>query len=120
MKNILFVDDDLNSLEVTKFLFEQAGYRCLAALNYDQALEILKKEKVDAAVIDLRMPGVDGNQLIKDIRASLSFPIVAFTALDSFEVHEQAISNGANCVITKPCAPQLLLNTVKELIESCH
>lgn len=118
MKTILFVDDDLNSLEVTRFLFEQAGYNCVAAIDYFQAVQIAHDQKIDAAVIDLRMPGVDGNQLIKELREKYSFPIIAFTALDSFEVHEQAISNGANYVITKPCAPQVLLDTVKELIES--
>lgn len=117
---ILLVDDDINSVEITKYLFEQEGYICLTAINHAQALEIVKGAKVDAAVIDLRMPGVDGNQLIKDLRAEYSFPIVAFTALDSFEVHEEALSSGANCVITKPCAPRLLLETVEKLIEEAQ
>ncbi|MCS6894111.1 MAG: response regulator [Deltaproteobacteria bacterium] len=116
MKTILFVDDDVTSLEVTKFLFEQEGYNCKSALNYEEAMSTLESEQVDLAIIDLRMPGIDGTELIKDIRKKYTFPVIAFTALDNFDVHEQVIQNGANCVITKPCSPNWLLQTVKELI----
>ncbi|MCS6961880.1 MAG: response regulator [Deltaproteobacteria bacterium] len=118
MKSLLLVDDDINSVEVTKCLFEQEGYDCDTALSYEDALQKVAEKNFDLAIIDLRMPGIDGNQLIKELRTKFSFPIIAFTALDTFEIQEQAIENGANCVITKPCSPKLLLDTVEKLLSS--
>lgn len=116
MPKILIVDDDIHSVEVISYLFEQEGFSCVTVLNYKDACNQLSENLFDLAIIDLRMPGIDGYQLIEDVRKKHSFPIIAFTALDDLEVHQKALAKGASCVVTKPCSPSNLLDLVKNLL----
>jgi DNA-binding response OmpR family regulator len=63
------------------------------------------------------MPQMNGQDCIREIRKrGLNTPIVAFTALDDPEVHQEAMDAGANLVLTKPCKPSILVGQIEALI----
>jgi two-component system, OmpR family, response regulator CpxR len=68
-KTILCVDDDEQSLSIRKIMLETRGYRVLACRNGEQALDAFRRGGVDLVLTDLIMPGVDGAQLIAQLKA---------------------------------------------------
>ena len=63
------------------------------------------------------MPQMNGQECIREIRKrGVKTPIVAFTALDDIEVHQEATDAGANLVLTKPCKPAVLVKHIQSLL----
>ncbi len=80
-KIILLVDDEPDFLEVIKSRLESNGYDVLTASNGKEALETLKKEKVDAVLLDILMPGMNGIETLKNIRQEdKQLPVFMLTA----------------------------------------
>jgi CheY-like chemotaxis protein len=73
-RTILCVDDSPEMLEICQTMLEGGGFRVLTALNGIQALELLKRHKINAAVVDIVMPGMDGFTLAREIKTA--FPSV--------------------------------------------
>ncbi len=69
--SILCVDDSREILEICRIIFEASGYQVFTASNGTEALEFLKLHSVDAAVIDNIMPGMDGVELVREIKRSV-------------------------------------------------
>jgi DNA-binding response OmpR family regulator len=116
-KKLLLIDDDVTALDIVDLLFEERGYEVERCTDGDQALEFISRELPDLILIDLMMPKMDGNACVMKIRElGVKTPVIAFTALDDPEVHQTAINNGCNRVITKPCKPGWLVDAVTELI----
>ena len=65
MHKILLVDDEERLLRNLEFFFEDEGYDVRCALSGEEAMDILRQEKIDAAVVDMRLPGIDGNEVIR-------------------------------------------------------
>lgn len=65
MQKILLVDDEERLLRNLEFFFEDEGYDVRCALSGEEAMDILRQEKIDAAVVDMRLPGIDGNEVIR-------------------------------------------------------
>ncbi len=106
MKNngtILIVDDELSMREFLAILLEKAGYTTLAAANGKAALQIIENKKLDLVISDIRMPTMNGLDLLaaaKKIDSNL--PVVMITAYASPEDAVTAMKNGAYDYITKP------------------
>ena len=117
MKKILIVDDDVTALDIVDFLFEDNNFNVVRRPDGLSALECVQAENPDIVLIDLMMPKMNGQQCIKQMRdRGVICPIIAFTALDDDEVHQEVIRCGGNLVLTKPCKPSLLLKHVQELL----
>jgi two-component system capsular synthesis sensor histidine kinase RcsC len=70
--------------------------------------------KPDIILIDLMMPKMNGQECIRKIREKgLSLPIVAFTAVDDPDIHQEAVTAGCNLVLTKPCKPATLVRHIE-------
>lgn len=67
-KKILVVDDEIEFLEMLRIRLEASGYNVLTSTNGEDALEKIKKEKLDAVLLDMLMPGIDGLAVLKKIR----------------------------------------------------
>ncbi len=65
MIKILLVDDEERLLHNLAFFFEDEGYDVFVAASGEEALEILRKEDISACVVDMRLPGIDGNEVIR-------------------------------------------------------
>src|SRR5262245_12909227 len=112
---LLIVDDDQNSRERLREIFENADYRVVTATEAGSALRVLKGVRCDLIALDLEMPGVDGLALCKLLRAQPitgKLPIIALSESDDETRKVQAFTAGADDYITKPSTPGELLSRV--------
>ena len=116
-KKILIIDDDMTALDIVDFLFEDKGYEVVRRADGISALECIEEVKPNIILIDLMMPRMSGQECVREIRQrGLQLPVVAFTALDDPEVHQEALSAGCNLVLTKPCKPAVLVKHIEGLL----
>ena len=115
-KHVLIIDDDITALDITAFLFEKKGYDVKRCADGLKAIDYVKEVKPDLILIDLLMPEINGVETVKRIRAMgiTSVPIIAFTAVDDPELHEEAREAGCDDVLTKPLRPQKLLKSIEQ------
>jgi two-component system, NtrC family, response regulator AtoC len=109
--NVLIVDDDkLKRLTLTADLTE-AGHQILAASSGEQALELLESKQMDVVVTDLKMPGMDGLELLRAIKEELSpgTEVIMMTAFGTIPLAVEAIRLGALDFVTKPFDNRQLL-----------
>ena len=117
--HIVVIDDDITSLDIISFLFENRGYRVHRCADGNAAIDYVRDVKPDLLIVDLMMPQINGVDTIREIR-QLGFdtvPIVAFTAVDDPQLHQEARDAGCNEVLTKPCSPDRLLKHVKKFLD---
>lgn len=113
---ILVVDDAPPNVKLLRLILNDAGYRVLEASNGPQALEILRREKPDAMVLDVRMPGMTGYEVCKEIRRDPEFavlPVIMVTALSLAEERIKGIEAGATDFISKPFNKKELLARIQ-------
>jgi CheY-like chemotaxis protein len=118
---ILLVEDEANVLKMLeRFLAPQ--YRCVAATNGKDALEVLKATpEIDCVVTDVRMPEMDGIQLVRAIKRLRPYlPTVVMTAYGSEETASEALRAGATNYLRKPFKTQEFLSVVRKCIETAH
>ena len=117
-KKILIIDDDVTALDIVDFLFEDKGFEVVRRADGISALECVEEEDPDIILIDLMMPKMNGQECVRQLRAKgLTLPIVAFTALDDPEVHQEAMDAGCNLVLTKPCKPAVLVEHIEKFLD---
>ncbi len=116
-QKILIIDDDLTALDIVDFLFEDKGFEVVRRTDGISALQCIDEVSPNIILIDLMMPQMNGQECVRQIRQrGISIPIVAFTALDDPEVHQEALDAGCNLVLTKPCKPALLVKHIENLL----
>lgn len=100
---ILVVDDEIRLADVLTVALSDLGYQAIAAENAAEALDILKQQQIDLVLSDLRMPGMDGRQLLNEIRTKYpDIPVVMITAFASVRDAVELIKEGAFDYIAKP------------------
>lgn len=110
MKNILIVEDNIEIHNLIKEIFENENYKIFDAYSGTETLLIIEKEKIDLILLDLMLPGIDGEDLIKQIK---NIPIIVISAKTSKEDKINALLDGANDYITKPFNTEELLARVR-------
>jgi len=113
---LLIVDDDPQTRDRLREIFENADYRVVTATEASSALRVLKGVRCDLVALDLEMPGVDGLALCKLLRAQPltgKLPIIALSESDDETRKVQAFTAGADDYITKPSTPGELLSRVR-------
>ena len=116
-KRILIIDDDVTALDIVDYLFEEKGYDVVRRADGISALECVEEVEPDIILIDLMMPRMNGQECVRQIRGKgIEVPVVAFTALDDPEVHQEAMDAGCNVVLTKPCKPNKLVVEIEKLL----
>ena len=113
---ILIAEDerDLNRLLVKKLTAE--SYSVDACTNGEEALDCLACARYDAVILDIMMPGTDGLNVCRELRAVSDIPIILLTAKDSELDYVMGISQGSDDYLTKPFRPTILLMKVKALL----
>jgi CheY-like chemotaxis protein len=117
-KYILVIDDDITALDLVSFLFEERGYHVERAADGLSAIEYVKKVVPDLIIVDLRMPQLDGVATVTQLRGLgvTNTPIIAFTAVDDSDLHQEALDAGCNEVLTKPCPSQRLIRCINRYL----
>jgi DNA-binding response OmpR family regulator len=116
---VLLVDDEDHILAFIRIKLRLGGYNVLSTGNGSEALDILKSQHVDIAVVDLLMPGVGGLELIERMREFTRIPVIVLTCMDCPEIKHRALSLGANDFLTKPFNPDEILHRV-EMFRQVH
>src|SRR5260370_19387468 len=103
---ILVVDDEKSMRDLLSITLEKEGYDVLTAPGSELAIETLHRETVDAVITDLRMPKVDGLQVLRAAKeVSPDTAVIMITAVASTETGVEAMKLGAYEYITQPCQP---------------
>jgi two-component system response regulator HydG len=100
---ILVVDDEESNLKVLERMLQKAGYRVFLAASGPEALDVLRSEQPELVLTDLRMPGMDGLELLRAARTvAPSTEVVLMTAFGTVEIAVEAMREGAYDFVTKP------------------
>ena len=116
MLRILVVDDDTHILELVSIHLKQAGYEVVKATNGLEALEKIEEERLDLAVVDVMMPGMDGYTLTREIRSFVDMPVLLLTAKGELEDKEKGFLSGSDDYMVKPFEPKELLFRVNAIL----
>jgi two-component system response regulator HydG len=115
---ILVVEDDSESRSAMLKVLESVGYKTLEADNGQQGLDIIQHDGVDILVTDLRLPVMDGVELLKRAKAAdQEIEVILITGHGTVEVAVEAIKEGAYDFITKPVKKAQLLHSVEKASE---
>ena len=113
MSKILVCDDDKEIVEAIDIYLSQEGYQVLKAYDGEEALKILKSQKVDLLVIDVMMPRLDGIRATLKIREENNMPIIILSAKSEDADKILGLNVGADDYVTKPFNPLELVARVK-------
>ena len=120
-KSILLVDDEHELLTMTKSIFERAGYtQIMTAASAHEALKILSKKMPDMIILDVMMPGMDGFELLQEIRTVSKVPVLMLTAKGEAEDRFSGFELGADDYLIKPFLPKELLLRVQAILKRSY
>lgn len=115
-KRIALVDDDKNILASVSMALEAEGFRVTTFADGDAAFRGLVNETYDLAVLDIKMPRLDGIELLKKLKVHSDIPVIFLTSKDE-EVDEiLGLRMGADDYVTKPFSQRLLIERIRALI----
>ncbi|HEU5380189.1 MAG TPA: response regulator [Ktedonobacteraceae bacterium] len=125
MYTVLLVDDNQDLLQAMSFALEEiGGFRVVCANDGVEGLELFFEINPDCVVIDVKMPGLSGYQLVRAFRgdsSSLETPLIMLTALAQDKDQFAGLAVGADVYLVKPVKPQILAATIHQAIkESPH
>lgn len=116
---ILIVDDEQCVLEMTKYLFKMKKYTVVTAMDGDEALEAVRKENFDIVLLDIKMPGINGIEVLKRMKGMHPhLPVVIITVYyDQSSALRSVIENEADGCIRKPFDIENLMMTVEKVLQ---
>lgn len=102
MNPILIVEDDTNINNLLKEALEKELYNCEQAFSGTEAKMLLEVRKYSVVLLDLMLPGISGEEVLKVIREQGKIPVIVLTAKDDLDAKVDILTNGADDYITKP------------------
>lgn len=116
MSTLAIVDDDENIVESLRMFFEKEGYQVRTYHDGETALKALTEIPPDIAILDVKMPRMDGMELLRRLRQTSDLPTIFLTSKDE-EIDEVIGFNiGADDFVRKPCSNRLLAERVKAVL----
>ena len=115
-KNIVLVDDDRNILTSVSMLLEAEGFQVKTYADGAAALEGLNQAPPDLAIFDIKMPRMDGMELLNRIRKTQHFPVIFLTSKDEEIDEVLGLRMGADDFIRKPFSQRLLLERIRAVL----
>lgn len=110
---ILVVDDEKPIADILKFNLEKEGYDVTCAYDGNEAVKLAEEIEPDLILLDIMLPGKDGNEVCREVRKTQSMPIIMLTAKDSEIDKVIGLELGADDYVTKPFSNRELLARVK-------
>ncbi|MEW6033826.1 MAG: response regulator [Chloroflexota bacterium] len=111
--HILVVDDEKHVLEFVRRALEREGYAVTVAADGNSALALLEEHRPDLVLLDIRMPGLDGYQVLERIRGLSDVPVIMLTGMLEPAAAERSLGLGADDYIRKPFRTQELLARIQ-------
>mgnify|MGYP003986656809 FL=1 len=119
-KRILLAEDEPNIVESLRFLLERAGFALSVENNGHKALAAALDGSFDLLILDVMLPGIDGYEILRQLRADRSvhdMPVLMLTAKGQREDRERAMDGGVDVFMTKPFANAEIVSAVRELAQ---
>ena len=116
MARILVVDDDITVREVVVSYLRAGGHEVAEAADGESGLKEMRDQPADLVVLDLMMPGIDGLEVCRRLRAIGTVPIIMLTALGSETDRVVGLESGADDYVTKPFSPRELVLRVQAVL----
>lgn len=116
MAKILVVDDEPNLLHTLRYGLTQAGYDVVVAANGEYALTVARHEKPDLVVLDVMLPGQDGFEVCRYLRAHSAVPVLMLSARGDEVDRIVGLEVGADDYLTKPFSMRELVARVKAML----
>ena len=114
-KNILLVEDNPVNRRLAVFLLRSQGYEVREATTAQEAFEIIEKERPDLIVMDIQLPGMDGLEATRKIKAqpaTADIPVIAVTSYAMKGDREKAMAAGCAGYVTKPIDKNIFIQEV--------
>jgi two-component system alkaline phosphatase synthesis response regulator PhoP len=119
MKRVLVVEDEPDMVELVRYNLEKSGFKVEAAADGERGLELARRSLPDAIVLDLMLPGVDGLEVLRRLKAqpkTASTPVILLTAKDGEADRVVGLELGADDYVVKPFSPRELVARVKVVL----
>ena len=115
--NVFLIDDDKNILTSVSILLETEGFNVKTFSDGESGLKAILKNSPDVAIVDIKMPRLDGIELLKELRKTSQLPVIFLTSKDT-EIDELlGLKIGADDYITKPFSQKILVERIRILIK---
>jgi two-component system, cell cycle response regulator DivK len=121
MSRVMIVEDNQNNMYLISYILKKKGYEIIEATTGEQGVELAIKEKPDLILMDIQLPGIDGLETTKRIRASGAdgkTPIIALTSYAMTGDREKALEAGCTGYIEKPINPDTILGEIEKYIKN--
>jgi len=119
MTKMLVVDDEIEICDFLKTFFEERNYRVFTAMTGESAIRLVDQESPAIVLLDIKMPGIDGIEVLKRIKTfHPETKVIMVTAIETRDKIDEATRLGADNYITKPLSLEYLETDVKDKLES--
>ena len=118
-RRILVIEDQEDTRRIMRDLLTSAGYEMIEAVTGEEGLTLVEKEHPDLVLMDIQLPGFDGYEATRRIKANPGLnqiPIIAVTSYALSGDDVKAREAGCNAYITKPFSPRALLAKIREYV----
>lgn len=119
MKKVLVIEDNRDNLRLITYSLEHAGYGVICAVTGEDGVEMAIKERPFFIVMDINLPGIDGLEAIRQIRASGAdgtIPIIAITSYAMSGDRDRIFAAGCSAYFEKPIDPLTIVERIHEVI----
>ena len=119
-KRILVVEDQEDNRRIMRDLLVASGYEPVEATTGEEGLALAEREKPDLILMDIQLPGLDGYEVTRRIKANPSLkhiPIIAVTSYALSGDDQKAYAAGCDGYVTKPYSPRVLLAKIREYLK---
>lgn len=113
-RTVLVVDDHPKVLRFLEINLKIRGYEVITTTSGMEALELVKSRNPDIMLLDIVMPGMDGFEVLRQLRTFTRLPVIAFSA--SIANHDEAIQLGADAFISKPFKVNDIANNINKFL----
>jgi len=115
-KRVLLVDDYPKLMKFLEVDLKVHGFDVITVSSGQQGLDQVKTNSIDIMVLDIRMPDMDGFEVLQHLRKFSNLPVIAYSATPEYS--SRALKCGADIFIAKPFNPDYLMSLIDELTES--
>jgi len=116
----LVIEDNEDNMVLITMLLENAGYQCSWANNGEQGIKLTLENQPDFVILDIQLPDIIGNEVLKRIRALDSpvstVPVIAMTSFAMSGDREKLLAAGCDGYIEKPINPMLVIDQIEAII----
>ena len=113
---VLIIEDELELAELVQMYLKKDGIESEVCADAESAVKLLAGESFDLLVLDINLPGMDGFELLTEIRPRISVPVIIVSARDADEDIIMGLGAGADEFVTKPFTPRVLVARIRALL----